>query len=121
MQKNILKLFYSSKPRFCQQKLRRVYRIGSVCRLIQNFLELNHVSTEYKTVYNKAKSKIALAFLDENKNASYMFYSDIAEKESAFRIPDFNENDILLFGSIYALDKKTQPYLINLLNEAKKN
>src|SRR4030042_701960 len=52
------------------------YGTEPVGELIDRFLNENNVSTRYVTRYQDGKSTLALAFLDENNNASYTFYKD---------------------------------------------
>jgi len=86
--------------------------------LIEEFLQTNNVKTTNITSYNDIKTTLALAFLDNNNNASYSFYKD-NPKERFLNIPDFSENDILLFGSIYAITKELRKPVIDILNAAK--
>ncbi len=86
--------------------------------LIDEFLQINNVKTTNITSYNHIKTTLALAFLDNNNNASYSFYKD-NPNERFLNIPEFNENDILLFGSIYAITKELRNTIVEILSAAK--
>jgi fructokinase len=95
------------------------YANDKVGNLIDAFLLENGVSTEFINRYTDGKSALALAFLDEHKNASYDFYKIYPPKRLSDKFPDFTANDILLFGSFYALAEEIRPYLQELKNRAK--
>ena len=89
-----------------------------VGKLINEFLAYNLVNTELSNRSEDGKSTISLAFLDENKNASYSFYKN--PPYNRLNYPDFpiNTNDIVLFGSFYSLDREIRPVLIKILEKA---
>ena len=75
-------------------------------KYIIDFLADNGVNTGLITSYENEKSSLALAFLDKNKKPAYTFYKNYPEIRK-INIPDeFIKDDILLFGSLYALDRK---------------
>ncbi len=78
---------------------------------IINFLSANGVLTELVTAYQNEKSSLALAFLDENKKPHYAFYKNYPQKRSLKMPEHFSSGDILLFGSLYALDQKISPHI----------
>ena len=86
--------------------------------LIDEFLEINNVKTTNITKYDCVKTTLALAFLDNNNNASYSFYKD-NPNERFLNIPEFKENDILLFGSNYAITKEIRNAIVEILCAAK--
>jgi len=86
--------------------------------LIESFLENNNVHTELIEKSDRRKSSLALAFLNENNDANYSFYKDIPEKRLAKTEVDFKENDILLFGSYYALEDSVREALIRIVSRA---
>jgi fructokinase len=81
---------------------------------IKNFLEKQGVITEYLTPV-KTKTKVALAFLDVDNNASYIFYTDKTGKKLSYKIPELTKNDIFLFGSSAAIDIKNRPFLDKII------
>ena len=93
--------------------------------LILNFLRENNVNTDFMTVHKTGKTTIAMAFLDEKKNAEYNFYrSDepiIIRYPLSSPMPDFAEGDLLLFGSFYSLDEENRRKLLEIIAKAKEN
>lgn len=68
------------------------------------FMRENGVSTDYVQVYPDGKSAISLAFLDEQSNAQYLFYKDYPACRLDVEFPVVNRDDIVLFGSYFALN-----------------
>jgi fructokinase len=93
-------------------------KIGNI---IIQFLNENNVNTDYISRYENGKTPVALAFLDSDNNAEYDFYKIHPSTYSDELIPDFNANDILLFGSFYSVSEIHRKQLISLLNKAKEN
>lgn len=91
-------------------------RVGGI---ITSFLEENHVDTDCVFVHGGMKSPLALAFLDENKNAQYSFYKDYKGQKLELKMPDINEDDIVLFGSYFALNSVLRAEVASFLKTAK--
>jgi len=87
--------------------------------LFEDFLKANNVNTDYVVRYNNGKSPISLAFLDNNNNADYTFYKIYPNEINDHKVPDFTENDIILFGSFYSLWTNKRENLLRLINKAK--
>lgn len=92
-----------------------------VGKTIDSFLNSNNVCTKYVFKYQKGLTALALAFLDSQNNADYDFYKIYPEKRFDIIIPEIRKNDILLFGSFYAITKDIRKNLIKLLETAKQN
>ncbi len=92
-----------------------------VGRIIKNFLVNNKVDTSCISMYNNAKSRIALAFLDKNNNADYSFYKIRVEDTLSIKFPELKEDDILLFGSYYGIKPEIRPMVIDFLKRCRKN
>ncbi len=90
-------------------------RVGD---LIQGFLEENGVNTEYMGRFMKGQSAIALAFLNAQSDAEYQFYKDYPHQRLAVDFPDFKADDLLMFGSFYALNPGIRPRVKALLDKA---
>lgn len=92
-----------------------------ICRYLQD----NGVSDEYVCRHEKVKSHISLAFLDEHNDAQYIFYKDHASVETIqnfeFQISNFkiNSDDVVLFGSFFAINPVIRPVVGRLLREAR--
>ncbi len=96
------------------------YGLDEVGNIIDSFLKENNVSTEYVYRYYDGKSTLALAFLNENNDASYDFYKIYPEKRLAVDFPQIQEDDIVLFGSIYAVTAEVRKKLIEFIRQANK-
>lgn len=96
------------------------YGLDEVGNFIDNFLKSNQVSTEYVYRYYDGKSALALAFLNENNDASYDFYKIYPEKRLDMEFPHLHQDDIVLFGSFYAITKEVRKKLMHFIHEAKK-
>lgn len=81
----------------------------------------NGVGTDLMcTLPQERKSAIALAFLDENEHPEYEFYNDYPEwGRLNYLVPQINEDDIIVFGSFFALDEALREPILSLLREAR--
>lgn len=86
---------------------------------IKTFLEENHVQTDHIYRYHDGQTAISLAFLDKDNNASYTFYKSYPAERLNIRIPKFREDDIVIFGSLFALNSEVRDKLLCLLEKAK--
>ncbi len=86
---------------------------------ILNFLKANGVETRYVKKYYHRNTALALAFLDEKKKAGYTFYKSYPVHRRLTGPGEFSKQDILLFGSMYALDGKLRNQRRELLLAAK--
>ncbi len=85
---------------------------------ISNFLNTNHVQTEFCARYTDNKTSLALALLDHNRNATYSFYHDSPVTIQYSKLPDFGIDDILLFGSYYSVKKERRDCVLKVLQKA---
>ncbi len=92
-----------------------------VGNLILSFLHQNKINTTYVQQYENAQSALALAFLNENNDASYEFYKNYPDKRLQIDLPDFQAGDILLFGSSFAIDTKVRTQVEAIVAKAKKS
>ena len=90
-----------------------------VGRLIRTFLSQNNVNTDYVSVRNGWKSPVSLAFLDNDNNANYTFYRDANTDPVDMQLPEIQADDIVLFGSFYAVSPATRPQVSALLDRAR--
>jgi fructokinase len=86
--------------------------------LIQVFMEENGVEASFISRYPNGQTAIALAFLNENSDAEYQFYKDYPAQRLAVEFPDFQKDDLLMFGSFYALNPGIRPRVKELLEKA---
>ena len=96
------------------------YGMDEVGNIIDAFLKKNHVSTQYVYRYYGGKSTLALAFLNENNDASYDFYKIYPDKRLDVKFPSISQDDIVLFGSIYAITLEVRSKLMEFIREANK-
>lgn len=94
------------------------YGMDEVGNIIDAFLKQNQVSTRYVYRYYDGKSTLALAFLNENNDASYDFYKIYPEKRLDLTFPELQEDDIVLFGSIYAVTHEVRTKLLEFIRQA---
>lgn len=87
--------------------------------IVRTFLADNGVDDRYLTEYPDCKSPISLAFLDENNNASYSFYKEPFARRDDWECPKIEHDDIILFGSYYALNPEVRYKVKALLDEAR--
>lgn len=91
-------------------------RVGD---MIQDFLQKNGVSSRYVNRYEKGQSAIALAFLNQKNDAEYQFYKDYPHQRLDVEFPEFKADELLMFGSFYALNPGIRPRVKELLEKAK--
>ena len=96
------------------------YGLDEVGNIIDQFLKANHVSTQHVYRYYNGKSTLALAFLNENNDASYDFYKIYPEQRLAVNFPVIQQDDIILFGSIYAITMEVRKKLMEFITQANK-
>ena len=87
--------------------------------LICRFLQDNGVSSEYVCRHENVKSHISLAFLDEHNDAQYVFYKDHASVSLDGKLPKMDKDDVVLFGSFFAINPAIRPVVGGLLRAAR--
>ena len=87
--------------------------------MICRFLEDNGVSPEYVCRHKGTKSHITLAFLNEHNDAQYEFYKDHATDLLDNRLPEVRKEDVVLFGSFFAINPVIRPVVGAFLRGAK--
>ena len=87
--------------------------------MICRFLEENGVSSQYVCRHDGTKSHITLAFLDEHNDAQYTFYKDHASVALDGILPHIQTDDVVLFGSYFAINPAIRPQVRSLLREAR--
>ena len=86
--------------------------------IICRFLRENGVSDEYVCRHTGTKSHISLAFLDENNDAHYTFYKDHTSLVLDGALPLITAEDVVLFGSFFAINPVIRPVVGKLLRQA---
>ena len=88
-------------------------------KYIIEFLKSNGVNADNVTTFPDSKSPVSLAFLNEKNDAEYIFYKDHPHDQLEFTYPDIQPDDIVLFGSFYAVNPVIRPQLVGLLDYAR--
>jgi len=86
-----------------------------------SYLEKNGVDASKVCVFPESKSPISLAFLDEQNNADYIFYKDHPHDQLDIIYPDVNEDDVVLYGSFFAINPVVRPQVKGFLEYAKEH
>lgn len=86
---------------------------------ILHFLNQNNINTSFIHSFEDGKTPLALAFLDESSNASYSFYKSYPQKRLQQKLPEIHKNDILLFGSFFAINPEIREIVLDFVRKAK--
>lgn len=93
-------------------------RVG---QYIIQFLKDNGVNADNVNVFPDSKSPISLAFLDDDNNADYIFYKDHPHDRLEFVYPEINPDDIVIFGSFFAVNPVVRPQVAGFLEYAREH
>lgn len=106
--------------RFPDTQIVMVTQVGTdyVADLVTDFMEKNHVSSEGVMRIPGAQSTLSLALLDEHNDAHYEFYRDKRAAEFEAGEMEFNEGDIVVFGSFFAISSTTREQTKRLIQQA---
>ncbi len=91
-------------------------RVG---QYILDFLKDNNVDTSGVSTFGGSKSPLSLAFLNEHNDAEYIFYKDHPNDQLDFQYPNIQKDDIVLFGSYYAVNPVLRTQIVGLLEYAR--
>lgn len=106
--------------------IRMVTEVGDdhIGDIVVSFMEKNGVCTDAVTRNEGTQSHISMAFLDDHNDAHYEFYKDHEHAGlSAERVKtaEFKKDDIVLFGSFFAINPVIREHtrsLLRLANES---
>ena len=87
-------------------------------KIIQ-FLHQNGVCSDYVRRNADSSSPLSLAFLNAQNEANYVFYSAPAHDQGEVELPEIAPDDIIIFGSYYAVNPQTRPQVQSLLEQAR--
>lgn len=90
-----------------------------VGELTCRYLHENGVSSDYVCRHEHIKSHVSLAFLDANNDAQYIFYKDHASVSLDGPLPEIGRDDVVLFGSFFAINPAIRPVVGALLRAAR--
>lgn len=85
---------------------------------VKKYLMANGVDASGVCVFPDSKSPVSLAFLDEQNNANYIFYKDHPHDRLDFSYPEIKEDDVVLFGSFFAINPVVRPQVKGFLDYA---
>lgn len=85
---------------------------------VRSFLEENHVDASALNIFPDSRSPLSLAFLDENGNADYLFYKDHPHDKIDFNYPTIEPDDVVVFGSFFAINPVVRPQVAGFLEYA---
>lgn len=88
--------------------------------MICRYLVENGVSSEFVCRHEGVKSHITLAFLDEHNDAQYVFYKDHASVALDGKLPQIRHDDVVLFGSFFAINPAIRSAVSTMLHKARK-
>ena len=91
-------------------------RVG---RTILDFMRRNGVETGHVNVFPEGKSPVSLAFLDEHNEPDYLFYKDYPSQRLDVVFPDIAADDVVMFGSYFALNPVLRPKVAEFLDYAR--
>ena len=86
---------------------------------IISFLRENGVDSSGVNRFPNTKSPVSLAFLNEHNDAEYIFYKDHPHDQLEFQVPEIEADDIVIFGSFYAVNPVIRPQIVGLLEYAR--
>ncbi len=95
------------------------YAFDNIGDVINFFLSSCNVNTQYVYRYRDGKTSIAIAFLNENNDAQYSFYKHLPEERLLMNFPKPDADDIILFGSFYALNKEVRDQVKKFVESGK--
>lgn len=87
---------------------------------ITEFLKANRVCPDFLKMCDNVKSAVSLAFLDEHNDAHYLFYKQPPQLSPDFTTPEIDSEDILQFGSYYAIAPSVRTRTRNILEYARR-
>ena len=89
---------------------------------VTKFIQENHISTTGVTRNPNTQTHISMAFLNDQNDALYEFYKDHANAKiniEKVKTVKFSKDDILLFGSFFAINPVLRDYTRLMLTKAK--
>ena len=90
-------------------------RVGD---MIRDFMEDNHITTEFVDRFPDGKSPISLAILDHDNNANDIYYKYYPAQRLEVPLPKIEKDDIFVFGSYYSLNPVLRTRMVEFLQYA---
>jgi len=92
--------------------------MDKVGEIFRDFMNENHLNSDYIDFFQDGSSPVSLAFLDRKQNAQYQFYKNFPEKRLQISFPKINRGDIVLVGSYFAVNPALRKKVVELLQYA---
>lgn len=89
--------------------------------IICDYLRQNGVGYKFVTRHKNTKTHISLAFLNEKNDAEYTFYKDHASAKISDNCPEISKDDVVLFGSFFAINPVIRDSVRSMLKKAHNN
>lgn len=86
---------------------------------ILQFMQESGMFTDHVNVFPDGKSPVSLAHLNEQGDAEYIFYKDYPKQRLDVAYPKLEEDDIVVFGSYFALNPVLRDKVLELLEQAR--
>lgn len=90
----------------------------AVGRLTADFLRANGVAADAFELHDGVQSALALAYLNEQGDADYLFYKNEPRLLEGSRVPQPAPGGVLLYGSYYAVCPALRPQITALQTQA---
>jgi len=90
-----------------------------VGRMTSEFMVENGVDPTHVDIYKGMKSNVSLAYLNDRNDAEYEFFRDTHEPRTEFVYPEVEKDDIVLFGSFYAISPRERQHVRGFLEYAR--
>ena len=94
------------------------YGDDDIGRIIDKFLVENGVSTSFSDHFKQGNTALAIAVLNERNDASYTFYKNYPSERFGMDFPRIQKDDIILYGSIYAITREIRSKFIGFVKSA---
>lgn len=85
-----------------------------------DYLEDNGVRTDFFEMRDKERSSVSLAYLNEQGDADYIFYKETPRADANIPLPNMEADDVILYGSFFALTAGTHKLVKHILEQGKK-
>lgn len=89
-----------------------------VGEMVTSFMRENNVSTEAVNCLPGTQTTVSVAMLDERNDARYEFFRDRSGSSGSFAEMEFNEGDLVIFGSYFAVNPALRDYTRKIMKAA---
>lgn len=90
----------------------------AVGNTIISFMQDNGLDTKSVDKFSDGQTALSLAYLNENSDAQYTFYTNYPQNRLSVVWPRIDPDDVFLIGSFYALNPELRPKILEFLNYA---